>query len=109
MQDYKKAMFKLKEELSIRTRENIANAQENSSGSVEDVDQIQEREANKMILQMVQRDQNKLVQINEALRLIEIGKYGKCQSCDCQIGIKRLSAIPLAIYCLECQEDMDKP
>ena len=108
MQDYKKIMLDLKKDLTIRIQANIHDAEDNSSSSIEDVDQVQEREANKIIMQIVHRDQTKLVQINEALRLIEHGKYGKCQSCDCLIEVKRLLAIPLAVYCLECQEDMDR-
>jgi DnaK suppressor protein len=106
MQNYKELMLKLKEELTIRIQANISDTENNSSSSVEDIDQVQEREANKLILQIVQRDQNKLKQINEALRLIDQGKYGECQGCGCQIGVKRLTAIPLAVNCVECQEDL---
>ncbi len=108
MQDYKDMMLKLKEELTTRIQANVKDTEENSSSSIEDIDQVQEREANKLILQIVIRDQAKLKQIDEALRLIDQGKYGECQGCGCSIGIKRLSAIPLAVHCLECQEDMDK-
>jgi DnaK suppressor protein len=108
MQDYKEAMLKLKEELATRIQNNINDTTENSSSSVEDIDQVQEREANKLILQIVVRDQAKMKQIDEALRLIDQGKYGECQGCGCQIGMKRLGAIPLAMNCLECQEDIDR-
>lgn len=108
MQNYKDAMLKQKEELTTRIQANISDTENNLSSSVEDIDQVQEREANKLILQIVVRDQAKLKQIDEALRLIDQGKYGECQGCGCQIGMKRLSAIPLALNCLECQEDMDK-
>ncbi|MFN4244532.1 MAG: TraR/DksA family transcriptional regulator [Brevinematia bacterium] len=40
--------------------------------------------------------------INEALRRIEDGVYGKCRMCGSPIEIERLEAIPYTDICSEC-------
>jgi len=44
--------------------------------------------------------------IDDALRRIERGEYGMCQSedCDKSISLARLKALPHARYCIECQK-----
>ena len=44
-----------------------------------------------------------LYHIEEALRRIEKGDYGKCVSCGKQISFDRLEAVPHARYCIECK------
>lgn len=41
--------------------------------------------------------------IDEALRRIEDGSYGKCHICKKQISASRLKAVPHARYCIECK------
>jgi DnaK suppressor protein len=49
-----------------------------------------------------------LVKVQDALRRIEEGTYGKCLDCDREIEPARLEAIPWAEYCLEDQEKRDQ-
>ena len=42
--------------------------------------------------------------LDEALRRIEAGDYGKCVMCDKDIALTRLEAIPWAKFCVVCQE-----
>lgn len=44
-----------------------------------------------------------LYHIEEALRRIRKGEYGKCHSCGKQISKTRLNAVPHARYCLNCK------
>jgi DnaK suppressor protein len=41
--------------------------------------------------------------IDEALRRIQEGTYGKCQSCGKQISQARLEAVPHARLCIDCK------
>jgi RNA polymerase-binding protein DksA len=41
--------------------------------------------------------------IDEALRRIENGTYGKCHNCGKQIQIPRLKAVPHARLCIDCK------
>ncbi len=46
--------------------------------------------------------------IDRALGQIENGTYGKCVSCKKTIHKARLTAVPWARYCIECQELLDR-
>ena len=47
-------------------------------------------------------------QIDSALRKIEDGSYGLCDRCGDPINRERLSAIPSATLCIECQETIER-
>ena len=49
-----------------------------------------------------------LIQVQDALKRIEAGTYGKCTRCGRQIEAARLEAVPWAAYCLEDQEKQDR-
>ncbi len=49
-----------------------------------------------------------LIQVQDALKRIEEGTYGKCTVCGRQIEAARLEAVPWAAYCLEDQEKQDR-
>lgn len=107
MENHREKMESLRKEVFERLQSN--EEQSNffkSSTSIEDTDQAQEREASKMVNKMIIRDTKKLEDITKAIQMIDSGKYGECQNCGCEIGQKRLLAVPLAINCMECQEDL---
>jgi RNA polymerase-binding protein DksA len=43
-----------------------------------------------------------LVQIEGALRRIEAGTFGACETCGKQIALERLEALPWAVDCVAC-------
>lgn len=49
-----------------------------------------------------------LFEIDEALRKISESTYGICDDCGDQISEKRLSILPSATLCVNCQEDKEK-
>ncbi len=46
--------------------------------------------------------------INEALLKLREGTYGMCEECGCDIPMKRLQAVPFALYCRDCQADIER-
>jgi DnaK suppressor protein len=48
-----------------------------------------------------------LEEVQDALRRIEDGSYGKCAQCGRPIEPARLEAVPWALYCLQDQEKRD--
>ena len=46
--------------------------------------------------------------IDEALRRIKDGSYGKCSSCQKQISKPRLTAVPHARLCIECKSSEEE-
>lgn len=48
-----------------------------------------------------------LKEIEQALKKIKKGTYGKCENCGRRIDEKRLAAKPQAIYCLVCERELE--
>jgi DnaK suppressor protein len=53
-------------------------------------------------------DRTTLVQIDEALARITEGTYGNCLNCAQPMAEKRLTAVPWAPHCVDCQELAEK-
>jgi DnaK suppressor protein len=49
------------------------------------------------------RERKLIKKINEALKAIETGEYGYCETCGIEIGIRRLEARPTATLCIDCK------
>ncbi len=69
-----------------------------------EIDLASSLEGREMIFQLTSRDRNELKLIEEALFRINNGNYGKCESCEKKITLKRLQIMPLTALCIECQE-----
>ena len=46
--------------------------------------------------------------VRQSLDRIQSGEFGVCASCNEEIETKRLNAVPTAIYCLQCQEQLER-
>jgi len=60
--------------------------------------------AREMALSTVDREQQTLLAIENALRRIQSGEYGVCENCGQPIAEKRLSALPWTRVCIRCAE-----
>lgn len=61
-----------------------------------------------VMLAVSENESKQLTLIDEALLRIGDNEYGQCQNCEKEINSKRLSAIPWARYCLDCQELLEQ-
>ena len=59
-------------------------------------------------LSILSQEQNSLYEIDEALKRIENGDYGKCEICNKPIPHVRLEARPFTRYTVDCQEELEK-
>jgi len=59
-------------------------------------------------LGLASNQQEFLYQIDEALKKIEEKTYGKCDTCEKGIPLKRLKAVPFAKLCIKCQSAVEK-
>lgn len=64
-----------------------------------------EREKDLSILESVQAS---LDDLDKAVRRLEQGTYGACESCGKPVGDERLDAVPSARFCLEHQEALER-
>jgi DnaK suppressor protein len=53
---------------------------------------------------LVARSRRQLEQVEEALRRLDEGTYGKCANCGAPIAPSRLKVLPAALLCIKCQE-----
>ena len=60
--------------------------------------------AQEMDFALMEMKAQTLIRIDEALQRVDQGTYGTCDSCGQDITEARLSAVPFALLCLECQE-----
>ena len=67
--------------------------------------EITEREKNAALLNVLE---NKLQDIQAALRSIEKGSYGTCARCGDPIEPGRLEVKPDATHCLKCQSEVER-
>lgn len=61
-----------------------------------------------VMLAVSENESRQLALIDEALLRIKDKEYGLCQNCEKVINQKRLSAIPWARYCIDCQELVER-
>lgn len=62
----------------------------------------------KMIEALGSQDIKRLKAIDAALTRISQDRYGLCMSCGKKIPQERLSAIPYAVLCIECQKSEER-
>lgn len=79
---------------------------EQSSGDVVDfaLDSAQD-EINSQLAEVESRE---LASIDGALERMRAGSYGNCETCNKNIPMVRLEALPYAVLCIECQQDAEK-
>ena len=59
-------------------------------------------------LQLLERDEETLQQVLDALERVDAGTYGHCESCENMIAKERLRAVPHARFCIECQRQAER-
>lgn len=59
------------------------------------------------VVVLEQRLKKDLKEIESALKKIKSGTYGICESCRKKIEIKRLEVKPEAVYCLNCESNVE--
>jgi DnaK suppressor protein len=56
---------------------------------------------------LMQMKSETLKRIDQAMSRLEQGTYGRCEECDGEISANRLSALPFAALCRNCQENAE--
>ncbi|MBI4396164.1 MAG: TraR/DksA C4-type zinc finger protein [Elusimicrobia bacterium] len=68
--------------------------------------QSSERE---LLFELSDSERQRLDAIEAALRKIDQGRFGTCESCQKKIAQPRLKAMPHARYCINCQARFETP
>lgn len=107
-----RGLKKYRKELEARgadLREAIRNRGEITIEQAPDeIDAIQLAELRDEAIRELDRESRLLREVTAALERIQDGSYGVCERCEEYISLKRLSAIPWARHCVQCQEAVDR-
>jgi DnaK suppressor protein len=87
----------------LRRRDGIA-----IEKSADQMDEIQYASERELALRNVDRDSTLLRQVKAALLRIQADNFGICLDCEETISPKRLTAVPWATRCVQCQETADR-
>lgn len=109
LQRYEKSLRMRLQELQKGVSRTVEEALNSVPDSGEDVtDQAVSSYQKEMLFTEGATHHHLLAQVRRALDHIADGSYGTCQSCGGPIGEKRLEAVPWAVYCIGCQERMER-
>jgi DnaK suppressor protein len=76
------------------------------SGDV--IDQALDSAQNELNSQLAEVESRELACIENALERMRGGQYGSCEGCSNKIPFARLSALPYATLCIECQREAER-
>ena len=106
---YKKRLVATQDELLRLVTKSERDGREADEEATQD---IADKAANSYTKEFLfhQSDENRRVlqMVNEALERLKNGSYGLCVSCQGEVQVKRLEAVPWARHCFECQEKQDQ-
>lgn len=55
-----------------------------------------------------ERERDRIIEIDEALKRMDEADYGVCEACGSEIAEQRLIAMPFAKRCRDCQHDQER-
>jgi DnaK suppressor protein len=101
------------QEILERTEAELVRVLRNRDGiaiekSADQMDEIQYASERDLAIRNVDRESRLLVQVRAALGRVRDGSFGICIECESAISPKRLSAVPSAPRCIECQDAADR-
>ncbi len=76
--------------------------------SADQMDEIQYASERDLAIRNVDRESTLLCQVKAALRRVHDGSFGSCVECESAISPRRLSALPWAARCIQCQDTADR-
>lgn len=116
-EQYRKMLLKIKERLTedIKhiSQDTLNKSQKEACGDISGytlhmADVATDAYDREFSLGLASNDRDALIQINDALKRIDDGKYGACEQCAKPIAKTRLKALPFTSFCLKCQQDQEK-
>lgn len=108
-ENLKEILLKKQQELNNRlTNLKEQSSREDNPVSADFEEQAVEREGEDVIEEVGRVTRIELGEIKIALERLEAGTYGTCGECGDPIPLKRLEVMPMAMYCMDCQQYMDE-
>jgi len=104
----RRKLLEKKEAIVSKLSRTVAESKEVETDIARDVaDKAENSYTKEFLLSLSDTDRDQLMHIDQALRSLERGSYGICQSCGRSITKKRLEALPWSVHCLDCQQKIE--
>ena len=102
----KRKLLEMREDLikTVRTQQLEESAEQDTGDDADKASQSIEKE---LLFELSDNERTTLDHIEAALRKIDKGTYGTCESCRKPIPKPRLEALPFARYCIACQSSAE--
>ena len=98
-----------RDEILSMYKQDLRAGQESADDGTEDiVDRANNAYNRELMFSLSDTERNTLLQIENALRRMDDGTYGRCSNCGQSIALPRLEALPWARFCVDCQEMAEK-
>lgn len=104
----RRMLLERKEAIVNKLSRTVAESKEVETDIARDVaDKAENSYTKEFLLSLSDTERDQLIHIDQALRSLEAGRYGICQSCGQPITKKRLEALPWSVHCLDCQQKIE--
>ena len=108
-QIYEKRLGEMREDIMRLVKENNHDAELPVAEVGDEADAATQSAERELMFELSDNERQSLDAIEAALRKINSGTYGVCESCRQKIAAPRLKAIPQARYCINCQARFESP
>ena len=89
--------------------QDVRAGQESADDGTEDiVDRANNHYNRELMFSLSDSERQRLLQIEDALRRLDEGSYGRCANCAGPINPRRLEAVPWTRFCIDCQELVER-
>lgn len=106
---FREKLMRKREEIVALYRNDLRLGQEATDEPTEDiVDRANNSYSRELSFSISDAERNLLLQIDEAIRRLDSGAFGRCAHCGRAIASLRLEALPWARLCIDCQELLEK-
>ncbi len=103
LQHFTDILNKWKAELMEEVDRTVHHMQDDAANFPDPNDRATQESEFSLELRTRDRERKLIKKIDEALKNIEAGDYGYCETCGVEIGIRRLEARPTATLCIDCK------
>ncbi|MBN1684907.1 MAG: RNA polymerase-binding protein DksA [Gammaproteobacteria bacterium] len=100
---FRQILHTMKRSLMEKVDNTVDYMQEQANNFPDLSDRATQEEEFSFELRTRDRERKLIKKIEAALKRLEEGSYGYCESCGEEIGLRRLEARPTAILCIDCK------
>jgi DnaK suppressor protein len=98
-----------RQEILDMYQQDLRAGQESADDGTEDiVDRANNSYNRELMFSLSDSERQMLLQVEDALRRMDEGVYGRCANCGRAISVQRLEAVPWTRFCIDCQELAEK-